>query len=420
MKLVAFSVTNFRSITKAHKISLSKSTTLIGRNNEGKSNILKGLDVAMSILQRHAKSERNRTAFLGLRRLSRRDDNSYFWDRDFPINLQGRTSGIHTIFRLEFILTEEEIELFKLEIKSRLNGSLPIEIKIGKDDKPTIRVVGKRGTGGKALNSKSEKIAKFVGNNIVFNYIPAVRTDQEAMEVVRNMLMVRMRELELKDEYKAALETIRKIQEPVLKELGDQIKEPLQEFLPSVKDVIVQISEDSRRTSFRNEFDIIIDDGTPTSLSYKGDGVKSLAALGLLKNREPGVGASIIAIEEPESHLHPAAIHQLNEVIMALGENNQVVLTTHNPLFVDRVDIKSNIIVNNGKATTAKNIEQIRDLLGIKASDNLVNANYVLVVEGGDDVISLRALLSSMSEPIAKAINNNLIGYLVYSTIHNM
>ncbi len=249
----------------------------------------------------------------------------------------------------------------------------------------------------------------FIGKNITFNYIPAVRTDQEAMEVVRRMLMQRMRKLEAKEEYQAALETIRKIQEPVLKELGDQIKEPLQEFLPSVKNVEVMISDDSRRSSFRNEFEIIIDDGTPTSLFYKGDGVKSLATLGLLKNRMSSVGASIIAIEEPESHLHPAAIHQLNEVIMALGENNQVVLTTHNPLFVDRFDIKSNIIVNNGRATPAKNIGQIRDLLGIKASDNLVNASYVLVVEGGDDVISLKAILAVESEIIKKAINSNML-----------
>lgn len=234
MKLIDFSVTNFRSITKAHKISLSETTILIGRNNEGKSNILKGLDIAMSILQQHARDER-RKILLAPRRLLRRDEELYCWNRDFPISLQCRKSGIHTIFRLEFILSNEEIELFRADIKSRLNGSLPIEIKIGKDNQPAIRVVEKRGAGGKALNSKSGKIANFIGKNIVFNYIPAVRTDQEAMEVVRRMLMQRMRKLESEKEYKDALETIRKIQEPILKELGDQIKEPLQEFLPSIK-----------------------------------------------------------------------------------------------------------------------------------------------------------------------------------------
>src|SRR5690606_35201112 len=126
----------------------------------------------------------------------------------------------------------------------------------------------------------------------------------------------------------------------------------------------------------RREFNVIIDDGTPTNIEYKGDGVKSLAALGLLKNKLRHTGASIIAIEEPESHLHPGAIHQLNGIIRSLAETNQVILTTHNPLFVDRENIKTNIIVNEGKATPAKNVNAIRDVLGIKASDNLTNANY--------------------------------------------
>ena len=409
MKLIGFSVTNFRSITKAHKISLSETTILIGKNNEGKSNLLKSLDIAMTILQQHALSEKRGSLNFGSRRLTRKDDSNFLWERDFQITFQDRKSSVQTIFRLEFLLTPEEVELFKIEVKSKLNGSLPIEIRVGKDDKPIIKVVEKRGAGSAALNAKSGKIAEFIGKNIYFNYIPAVRTDQEAMEVVRNMLVQRMRRLEENEEYQAALEIIRKIQEPVLKQLGDQIKEPLQEFLPSINNVSITIPDDNRRSSFRSDFEIIIDDGTATSLLYKGDGVKSLAALGLLKNRISSVGASIIAIEEPESHLHPAAIHQLNEVIMALGENNQVVLTTHNPLFVDRFDIKSNIIVNDGKATPAKNIEQIRNLLGIKASDNLVNASYVLVVEGGDDIISLKAILSAESELIKKSLNSHFL-----------
>ena len=76
---------------------------------------------------------------------------------------------------------------------------------------------------------------------------------------------------------------------------------------------------------------------------------------------------------------------------------------------MDRHDIKSNIIVDNGKALPAKNIKQIRDLLGIKASDNLTNASFVLVVEGEDDVISLKALLSGLSDNLKKHINSHML-----------
>ena len=405
MELVNFSVTNYRSITTAHKVAVSNTTILIGRNNEGKSNLLKALDVGMTSLQRHAMETRHGRV---LARGGRRDEQMYLWERDFPIRFQNRKSGTQTIIRLEFLLDENEIEEFKENIKSSLNGTLPIVIKIGKNSVPDIEV-SKKGKGSKTLNEKSGRIADFIARKIVFNYIPAVRTDQEAMQVVSRMLAQRLRFLEDQPEYIEALQTINNLQQPILDSLSESIKEPLSEFLPGINGVSIEIPENTRRSSLRRDFDIIVDDGTPTNLSFKGDGVKSLAALGLLKYRARRDGASIVAIEEPESHLHPAAIHQLNEVIQSLGKENQVILTTHNPLFVDRKVIKSNIIVDNGKALPAKNTQQIRDLLGIKASDNLTNASYVLVVEGDDDVIALRALLRHLSESLKKLIDSHML-----------
>jgi len=403
MQLVNFSVTNFRSITNAHNIKMSSSTILIGKNNEGKSNILKGLNIAMNILQYHAMTSSKQLRVSGRRS---EDENSYYWSRDFPINIQDRKRGTQTIFKLEFNLNENELFNFKNTIGSNLNGTLTIEIKIGKENSPKI-TVPKRGRGN--LTKKSKEIANFIAGKITFNYIPAIRTDQEAFYVVRRMLSEELKKLENQEEYINALKTIKNLQTPILEALSDKIKKPLMEFLPNIKGVSIEISEDIRRTSLRNDFDIIINDGIPTNLSYKGDGVKSLAALSLLKSRVTQDGVSIIAIEEPESHLHPSAIHQLNEVISGLSENNQVIITTHNPLFVDRQEIKSNIIVNLGKAKPAKDIKQIRELLGIKASDNLLNASFVLVVEGNDDVIALKAILSSLSNELNKNIKNNML-----------
>lgn len=405
MELVNFSVQNFRSITKAHKVSVSDTTILIGRNNEGKSNLLRALDVAMTSLQRHAMGQSSYRS--NTRYPSRRDEKIFFWDRDFPINLQERKSGTQTIIRLEFLLDGDEIKEFKSSVKSSLNGTLPILIKIGKDSIPSIEV-SKKGKGFKTLNSKSSQIANFIANKIIFNYIPAVRTDQEAIEVVARMLSQRLRVLEEDEQYLNALKTIENLQQPILNSLSARIKESLEQFLPSVNVVSIEVPDYARRSSLRRDFEIIIDDGTATSLAFKGDGVKSLAALGLLKDRARTDGASIIAIEEPESHLHPAAIHQLLNVIKSLAEENQVILSTHNPLFVDRHHIRTNIIIDKGSATPAKNIKQIRDLLGIKASDNLTNANFVLVVEGKNDAVALTALIKALSPKLKQMINSHM------------
>lgn len=97
------------------------------------------------------------------------------------------------------------------------------------------------------------------------------------------------------------------------------------------------------------------------------------------------------------------------ETINALSVNHQVVLTTHSPLFVNRSNLKENIIVDSGKALPVKKIKEIRDILGTKVSDNLVNAENVLVVEGEDDKIILEKILPQMSESIKKAIQNGTL-----------
>ncbi len=402
MELVNFSVTNFRSITAAHKVSLSSKTVLIGKNNEGKSNLLKALDIGMNILlQVHSRFiNTNRRMYI-----SRREENQFNWERDFPIQLQDRKKGLQTIIRLEFLLNEPEILEFKTSIKSNLNGTLPIIIRLSRDSRPVIEV-SKKGKGFKILNSKSPLIASFIARKITFNYIPAIRTDQEAMDVVKKLLSQKLRILEDQEEYIDALETIKNLQKPILDDLSNRIREPLKEFLPNIQNVKIESLESMRRIHIGRDFDIVIDDGTPTSILYKGDGVKSLAALSLLKDRGRSDGASIVAIEEPESHLHPEAIHQLHRVINSIAIENQVIITTHNPLFVERDDIHSNIIIDAGKASPAKNVKQIRDLLGIRASDNLTNANYVLVVEGESDEISLKALIAKLSPKLKKALDN--------------
>lgn len=413
MKLVKFSVTNFRSILKAHDIPISDTTVLVGKNNEGKSNLLKALSISMNAIRRHAISSRRLDIYGSSmirprvrRHVDNYEDLIYDWKRDFPISQGSKKGSKETIFKLEFELTADEISIFKKEIKSNLNGTLPLEITIGENNKPEIKVV-KGGRGSKTLNSKSGNITDYIARRISFNYIPAVRTHQQTLTVIDELLSRALSSLEDDKEYQDALKTINKLQQPILDELSLRIKEPLSEFLPNIKDVKININDDSRKFIYRRDFNVEIDDGTLTSIEYKGDGVQSLAALGLLKNKLYKTDASIIAIEEPESHLHPGAIHQLQEIIDSLAGENQIVLTTHNPLFVNRQSVASNIIVDSGKATQSKSIKDIRDILGVKVSDNLTHARFSLVVEGVNDQKALAILLPHLSRKLGAALKRN-------------
>jgi putative ATP-dependent endonuclease of the OLD family len=184
------------------------------------------------------------------------------------------------------------------------------------------------------------------------------------------------------------------------------------QFLRKVASVKVQIPQDRRYRALRRNCEIVIDDGSPTALEYKGDGVQSLAAIAIMRHaseRASGNRNTVIAIEEPESHLHPEAIHEIRDVISELSNKYQIVLTMHNPLFVDRLYIHRNIVVNQSRARPAKSIEEVRRILGVRASDNLRHANLVLIVEGEEDRVSLRALLAHHSAAIRMALDKNVL-----------
>ncbi|MBQ6182454.1 MAG: AAA family ATPase [Clostridia bacterium] len=400
MKLISFSVTNYRSITTAHKINLQSLTVLVGKNNEGKSNLLTALNASMTLLMFHSRIPGNQGAF---RPFCTRD--IYEWERDFPVQLKNRKSGLESIFRMEFRLESDELLEFHNLTGIRGNEDIPIVVKIGKANSPKIEVP-KRGSS--SYNKKSAQIASFISQRISFNYIKAVRTENMAFNGLQDVIYDELRTLANNTEYNEALSKINSLQQDILNNISEKLYAPLKVFLPQLKSVkITKEYENNITRLLRNDIDVIIDDGIPTSISYKGDGIKSLVALAILKDRRSDVPASIIAIEEPESHLHSGAIHELVEVINEISKNNQVIITTHNPLFVQQNSVKSNVIVNNGTAQSAKSIEEIRSILGVLPSDNLRNARYVLVVEGEDDKLSLARILPVVSETVGLALKSN-------------
>lgn len=406
MKLINFSVTNFRSITKAHKINLSNISTLVWKNNEWKSNILKALNISMNTLKKN--SERlYQTRIHPYRK--RTNEEIYCWDRDFPIQLRNKRWSKNTTFNLEFEFTDEESLEFKSKIGSYVNWILHIEITVWEDDKSNIKIK-KRGKWTRETWAKNAKIiSEYIASKINFTYIPAVRTENHALSIVENMIEKELSVIESDNKYIDAINTINNLQIPILDKISKKIEDSLKNFIPEISKVEAKILDYWRRISLRWDTEILIDDWNKTNIEYKWDWVKSLVALTLLKDWYTGTWFSLIALEEPESHLHPWAIHSLRESIYELWESNQVIITTHNPLFVNSDLVSSNIIVTWWNAKEAKNIWEIREILWVRVSDNLSSARYVLVVEGIEDELSLKFLLSYFSPKIKRALINKLL-----------
>jgi putative ATP-dependent endonuclease of OLD family len=392
MELLRFTATNYRSIRNAQDITLAHKAVLIGPNNEGKSNILLALVTAMRVIESGHHFASGFTPQQLARIILPYRGPIYDWERDFPKDLQNvQRSGVTTL-SLEFALDSRETREFRKSVGSSLNGTLPVQIRLGFESLEFR--VKKQGPGGHALTQKSAQIARFVSQHMRVEHIAAVRTAAQAEAVANSLVERELRAVEKYPQYKAALRQIESLQRPILDKLQDSIRDTLAAFLPSVKGVTIELPKEDRLGALR-QCRVYVDDGNKTALQRKGDGAQSLAALGIIRHqseRDAEGRSLVIAIEEPESHLHPDAIHRLRDVVEELSRRHQIVLTTHCPVFADRINIGANILVRNKTARPAPSLDAIRAALGVRAADNLRHAELVLLVEGEADRRSLRAL----------------------------
>lgn len=419
MRLEAFTVRNFRSIRRAARIPVRAGmTVLIGPNNEGKTNLLRALGLAQATLQAMAASHRqgrrvwgpsadaSRVALRPLPMFYRPSPfGRYDWGQDFPLALQDSHANDASVVRLTYSLTAQERQDFLDEVGHNTSATLPVEFAFG----PRLTLFGvPKQRWAPRLSKQAGPIAAFIAARLRFEYIPAVRTHEHATRVIDDVLAARLGGLERDDEYAEALETVKRLQLPVLEALSQELTEALRDFLPGVNEVRVELTEAQRFERMRTPSDVIVDDGAATPLSSKGDGIISLAAIGLMQRAVSGTRSRqlLLAIEEPEAHLHPQAMHRLRDVLRDLSATQQVVLTTHSPLFVDRNSASSNVLVRRSTAEPARNLSVIREALGVRVQDNLFHADIVLLVEGSTDKDVVTSLLRSASPSLAAAFED--------------
>ncbi len=404
MKLVGFSIKNYRSISTAYKLPVTNYSVLVGPNNEGKSNILKGLGLALALL---SGNKLGRHAKYSMRKLFERFE--YDWERDFPVGLQESDPDGRSEFTCEFELEGDEFTEFRARTKFNLKKTLKARVLIGNDDvKFDFLMPGK---GKQSLNTKRAEISTFITEKLFLQHIPAIRTSQLAVTIIESLLEVELSKLEDKPEFKSIITAVEKLQQPIIQQIEKSLLERISSFVPDVKGITIKNSENVSRL-ISASCDVYIDDGTETKLATKEAGVISLTAISLLQHFSKAGSLNkglILLLEEPECHLHPRAVHNLRKALGEISGKYQVIVTTHSPIIVQREHVGQNIIVQNGKASPAANIKEIRQSLGITMSDNLSSAYLMLLVEGEEDGALIRAWLGEKSPRIKKAFHNAVL-----------
>lgn len=422
MEFVKFSVVKYRSLIKKCEIDISRLTTIIGPNNEGKSNILRAIVTAVKILEiigAEPNLQMKKGDKLSMITHVLRDD-VFLWGRDYPLSAQRRKrdTGV-TTFVLEFALGDAELQEI-IALTGSLFSKKKVALKLEITEKEVSYSLNLKGIFNKRADKKKlVSLAQYFASRINICYIDAVRTSETAGESMAKLVDIQIKnQLYESEEYKRYLLETQKKKTELLNDISNEVSKVLREFLPGIKQTSVRLHE--RRfgnAQFWSTAEVEVNDGEKTSLELKGSGVQSLIALALARfvsqQDQKSDSCFVLAVEEPESHLHPDAIHRVRQILKTISANSPVIITTHSPLLVNIDSMAANILVNEHTAKPAKSKEEIRQLLGAHASDSLMMSECNLIVEGISDERLLRTILSTKSKLIKEALDSRILSIIV-------
>jgi hypothetical protein len=416
MRLKHISIKNYRSIKQKTDIALSDFTSLIGPNNEGKTNILRALTIAFAVIH-NWKNNREISNSLELSKATKFLKNlqmdsasglvsDYIYARDYPKHGKGKQP---TEIELRFTLTEEELADFRRLTGLRNNDELPLVIRISKQ-KLSLSVK-KQGPSSENYNKKIRDVAEFIDERIGFMSVPAIRDANQMLNVAQEFAQAHLSEsLSEDNRYRTLIEEIAEIEGKYLHALSENITNQIQGYAANISSV--RLIPARKRNTVPLIERLEITDDVVTSSTEKGEGLQSLIAIGLIQEATRHLGnhkAYILAIDEPEAHLHPDAVRIIGNTLRELAQKQQVIVATHSSILVGQTQSHTNVLIQNSKADTHPTLEKIRSCLGIALSDSLTSAPICILVEGATDRAVYKKLLCDTSPKIRHAFEQSLI-----------
>ncbi len=160
---------------------------------------------------------------------------------------------------------------------------------------------------------------------------------------------------------KLAFEQVKKASNSVFEKLQDAVcNKNIDVTFPNTK-LTFQFNPDTKQDIHKSTL-IYVDDGFNSELKDKGSGIQSTVIISLFDfyiREVAKTKSSILVIEEPELYLHPHGRRVISDRLNHFLDNgnNQVIATTHSSEFITAATENLNIIVTHKKEETyAKNI----------------------------------------------------------------
>lgn len=149
--------------------------------------------------------------------------------------------------------------------------------------------------------------------------------------------------------------------------------------------------------------------GTKTHLEDRGSGIQRLVMVSyfeyVAEEKRVGEKDIVYAIEEPENCLHPGLQRELIQSFRDMIEEGfQILLTSHSPVFAGASPIEDLTLIKRerGAAYAVQfpqlSLEEVASELGVGPSDQLFGYNALVFVEGPDDESFFRKVASLLKE----------------------
>jgi predicted ATPase len=174
-------------------------------------------------------------------------------------------------------------------------------------------------------------------------------------------------------------------------------KETFEEIRSKISEMFPRYAEISSMEDGEGGVDIHFQ-GLPSS--SVGDGIKQQFITVFHIKTHP---RSIIAVEEPEIHAHPELQRAIFNLLSEESSRTQIVITTHSPVFASSADLNHvRLVTLNSEGSTSvepvteQNVQRVIEELGVRPSD-FFDDDIVVFVEGADDVRIFRAFARKLA-----------------------
>jgi len=397
MRLCKISIYNFHGIEYL-ELNLHDFTSIIGKNNSGKSTILRAIDLFLNQMKPDFDEWRRGYEKTPIE-IECLFDKILDWERDIP-GISGLINADQ--IRLRFIASVEDDKV-KVNYEAHIRdeqiqgwsdswGEISQEIKDiatineingtgfrNKSNKERLRSILRRErpelieTGNARWTDESISILGALKQGLPqVVFIPAVRdaieetktTSKTAFGILINKLILPA--IKETTEYQNIVTAVEDLSKKISNEgedsltVVDNLMKDISGRLNSIMSARALISlnlPDSSKFVGANTI-LKIDDGTETSIIHQGHGMQRSFLFALIETlanleaksthqEEDKVRSSILLFEEPELFLHPHLMRRLKSALKGISYSAswQVCITTHSPFLIDVIDNPPSLVI---------------------------------------------------------------------------